>query len=145
MQLQMVRPALAITEGGSNVTERPSHIDSWLWSRLDFTIATRTTLFVDRPPSINIDGRIGLEIEGDVRDGAAVNAAGIINLLCSADASCTWDAADQFAVRPGQHFRIVVLPFEGSPLVIEVSADAQAWDRVGQSLQSLLQSLAFPR
>ena len=135
--LSIIRPSQVIAAGGTSVDPVPADVIAWLRARTD--------LDMGMPSPVTIGGLEGTAVEGTVRQGAATNSVGAINLLCSTDnARCGWSNGEEVGVGMGERFRFVVLDVRGATVVLVVGDLAENWPLDQLELERLLNSVTFP-
>jgi hypothetical protein len=129
------RPAQVLEVGGA-VAPVPSNLVRWLQARSDLVLA--------KPTRITVGGFAGELLDGTVRVGAHVNRGNAINIACFEGAVCDPDAGTGLGFAADNHFQLVVLSVRDQILLIDMTADAAAWDAVRPRLEAFLRGFAFP-
>jgi hypothetical protein len=135
--LAIIRPSRVISEGGASTQPAPSDLLAWLRARTDLALG--------KPFQARVGSFTGTAIEGTIRQGAAMNSVGEINMFCSSDnATCGWTNGEEVGVGRGQRSRFVVLDIRGQTVLLVVGDDARAWNADLPTFQQLMNSLSFP-
>ncbi len=67
-----------------------------------------------------------------------------INIACSGDSPCAFEAGNEFGFGPTDQFEIAVVKVRGETLLLGISADTRVWDAARPALEAFLQSVTFP-
>jgi hypothetical protein len=129
------RPAQVLEVGGA-VAPVPSDLVGWLQARSDLVLA--------KPTKITVGGFNGQLLDGTVRAGAQTNGGNAINIACFAGPACDPDSSYGLGFAADNHFQLVVVSVRGQTLLIDMTANAAAWDAVRPHLVAFLKGFAFP-
>jgi hypothetical protein len=122
--------------GGGSSQPLPPDLIAWLGARTDLTLT--------KPTTVSVAGLTGTMVDGTIQAGAKLNGGGAVNLICSADTTCDYDAGNELGFSPDSHFEIIVVDVRGQTVVIEMDTHAATWARDRHFLDDMLASLTFP-
>jgi hypothetical protein len=129
------RPAQVLEVGGA-VAPVPTNLVAWLQSRSDLVLANPTT--------VSVGGFAGQLLDGTVHPGAQTNRGYAINIACFAGPACAPDSPYGLGFAFDNHFQLVVVSVRGQTLLVDMTANATAWDAVRPHLEAFLTGFEFP-
>lgn len=131
----IVTPQMVFAVGGA-AEPVPDDLVAWLQARTD--------LDLQAPQSISLGGRPATLIEGTVNATRKFNTGGALNIACP-KATCDFESGGSLGFDPNSdHFELVVIDVDGTPVMISVSAAAANWSMVATDLDAFIRSFEFP-